>query len=107
MPQTARITGKTNKPASTPRECLMSVRELKRVSWLDAPAKLRELAATLEARKKPTSTVIVITADGKTMEVRGYGERTSGVEIAGYLSRALWIQNNCPSDVIEDPEGAA
>jgi hypothetical protein len=81
---------------------MTNIREIKKTSWLDAPAKLRELAAALESRGKPTTTVIVITADGTNMEVRGFGERTSGIEIAGYLSRALFIQNDLPNCALVD-----
>ena len=80
----------------------MPVHEIKRTSFLDAPGKLRELAAALEERKRPTTTVIIITMDGAQMEVHGFGERTSGIEIAGYLSRALWMQNNLPTQSVED-----
>jgi hypothetical protein len=86
---------------------MTNVHEIKRTSFLDVPAKLRELATMLESRGTPTKTVIIITADGSRMEVRGFGERTSGIEVAGYLSRALWMQNDLPTaDAVDEPPAA-
>ncbi len=83
-------------------DTVTNVYEIKRTSFLDVPAKLRELATMLESRGTPTKTVIIITADGSRMEVRGFGERTSGIEVAGYLSRALWMQNDLHTESAED-----
>lgn len=68
----------------------MSVHEIKRVSLLDVPAKLRELATEYEQRPVELRTAIVIVgySDGCVC-VRGFGERTSSLEATGWLHRGL------------------
>lgn len=68
----------------------MSVHEIKRTSLLDIPSKLRELAAEFEARPGELRTAIVVVGfDDGCVCVRGFGERTSGLEATGWLHRGL------------------
>jgi hypothetical protein len=84
-----------------------NVHEIKRTSWLDVPGKLRDLAAHIEAEGNKVRTIIVISSDGETVTVRGFGERTSPVEISGYFARAQWIQNYTPITQSIDPDPPA
>lgn len=68
----------------------MSVREIKRTSLLDVPAKLREIAAEYERRPDELRTAILVVGyRSGHVAVRGYGERTSALEATGWLHRAL------------------
>lgn len=68
----------------------MSVYEIKRVSLMDVPGKLRELADTFEQRSAELRTAIVIVGHASGhVQVRGYGERTTNLEATGWLYRAL------------------
>lgn len=68
----------------------MSVHEIKRVSLMDVPGRLKGLAAEIESRPTELRTAIVVVgyADGR-VAVRGFGERTSALEAIGWLHRAL------------------
>jgi hypothetical protein len=80
----------------------MSLHEIKRVSLLDVPAKLREMAAEYERRSGELRTAIVVVgyADGFVC-VRGFGERTSALEATGWLHRGLDVMT-AGSGVDED-----
>lgn len=68
----------------------MSVHEIKRVSLMDVPAKLRQLAGEFEKRPEELRTAIVIIGYGNGyVAVRGFGERTSALEGIGWMHRAL------------------
>ena len=68
----------------------MSVTEIKRVSLLNVPEKLRELAKAFEERPEALRTAIVVIGyDTGHVAVRGYGERTSCLEAVGWLNRGL------------------
>lgn len=70
----------------------MSVHEIKRISLLDVPGKLRELADEFEKRSAELCTAVVIVGyDTGHVAIRGYGERTSGLEAIGWLHRALTV----------------
>lgn len=73
----------------------MSVREIKRVSLMDVPAKLRQLAAEYERRSGELRTAIVVVGytDGFVC-VRGFGERTSALETTGWLHRGLDVMTS-------------
>lgn len=73
----------------------MSVHEIKRLSLLDVPGKLRELATQYAERPEELRTAIVVVgyADGFVC-VRGFGERTSALESTGWLHRALDVMTN-------------
>lgn len=64
--------------------------EIKRTSLLNVPQRLHELADELAKRPELTSVVVVIGGyPGGQVAIRGYGERTSGLETTGWLARAL------------------
>ena len=69
------------------------IREFKKTSYLDVPAKLRELADASESAQTggpPFNGVIVVLCYGSgSVAVRGYGEQTSPLQVAGWLARAL------------------
>lgn len=65
----------------------MSVTEIKKVSLMDVPAKLRALADEIERLKLPTVVVVIGYPTGK-VAIRGYGERTSALMTTGWLARA-------------------
>ena len=68
----------------------MSVHEIKRVSLMDVPGKLRELAAAFEKRPQELRTAIVVIGyETGHVAVRGYGERTTNLEAVGWLHRGL------------------
>lgn len=88
----------------------MSIHEIKRTSLLDCPQRLRELADDME--KNGLKTVIcVIGYPGGKVAVRGYGERTSGLEASGWLARAQTLMTEGAaaddSDIGRTPDGAA
>lgn len=66
----------------------MKIHEIKRASLLDIPAKLRELADAIEKNGQKTC-VVIIGCDNGQVHVRGYGERSSGLETTGWLHRAM------------------
>lgn len=80
----------------------MTVREIKRVSLMDVPGKLRQLAAEYERRSGELRTAIVVVGytDGFVC-VRGFGERTTALEATGWLHRALDVMTS-GSGVDED-----
>jgi hypothetical protein len=65
----------------------MSVTEIKHVSLLDVPAKLRALADEVERFNLRTVVVVIGYPSGK-VAVRGYGERSSALMTTGWLARA-------------------
>ena len=71
----------------------MSVAEFKKVSYLDVPAKLRELADQAERAQANgpsfTAVVCVLCYPGGSVAVRGYGERTSVLEMTAWLQRGV------------------
>ncbi|MGH6738127.1 MAG: hypothetical protein ACREDY_03665 [Bradyrhizobium sp.] len=93
----------------------MSVHPVKKVSYLDVPAKLRELADQVEAIKPVPieSVVIVLGYPHGQVAVRAYGKRTSGLEVAGWLARSLsaMTEHQCVDEydvpVGEPPKPAA
>lgn len=66
----------------------MSVHEIKRISYMDVPGKLHELAVHVEREKLQTA-IVIIGHDNGRVSVRGYGTRTSALEAIGWLHRAL------------------
>ena len=65
----------------------MSVHEIKRTSLLDCPQRLRELADDIEREGLKTVICVIGYPDGR-VAIRGYGERSSGLEASGWLARA-------------------
>lgn len=74
---------------------MSKVHEIKRISLMDVPAKLRQLADEFEKRPGELRTAIVTVgyADGY-VAVRGFGERTSALEGIGWLHRGLDFLTN-------------
>jgi hypothetical protein len=66
----------------------MSVREIKRVSLMNVPGKLRELADSCEKHDLRTA-IVIVGYPGGYCAVRGFGEKTSALEAIGWLHRAL------------------
>jgi len=65
----------------------VSVHEIKRTSLLDCPQRLRELADDIEREGLKTVICVIGYPDGR-VAIRGYGERSSGLEASGWLARA-------------------
>jgi len=70
-----------------------NLREIKRVSFIDGPAKLREWADQLEKIPTVKTVVLVIGYPTGHVAVRGAGERSSCLELAGWLSRGVTALN--------------
>ena len=71
----------------------MSVHEIKRISLMDCPAKLRQLADTFEREHLETAVVIIGQADGH-VTVRAFGTRTDALQVTGWLHRALDVMTS-------------
>lgn len=65
----------------------MTIHEFKKVSLLNVPQKLRELADRLEQLGEPFSVVCVIGRPNGRVSVRAFGERTDSLNVAGWLAR--------------------
>lgn len=66
---------------------MSNVHEIKRVSFLDVPGRLREIADDIEQKGIPTVVMVMGYANGK-VSIRSFGERTSGLMTLGWLARA-------------------
>jgi len=69
----------------------VALHEIKRTSLLNVPQRLRELADEMEKRKDERFAVTVVIGyldRGGKVAVRGFGERTSGLECSRWLARA-------------------
>jgi len=76
----------------------MSVTEVRHVSLIDVPAKLRDLADECERLKLTTAVVVIGYPNGK-VSVRAYGERTSALMTTGWLARAqTMMTEDCAAD---------
>ena len=89
---------------------MMSVYEIKRLSLMNIPGKLRELADYYERNVDSLGTAIVVMGhrDG-TVSVRGYGERTDALQCTGWLHRALDVMTDgstAEDETIAPQEGA-
>jgi hypothetical protein len=93
----------------------MTVREFKKVSYLDVPAKLRELADAAEKAQGGgpsfNGVIVVLCYPNGNVAVRGYGEQTSPLQMAGWLARGLTtMSQNFDADtdhVMGDPKPPA
>lgn len=63
---------------------------VKRVSFLNVPEQLRMLAQRIEDDPIVAASVVLILgrSDGR-VSILGYGERTSGLEVTGWIHRGL------------------
>jgi len=85
----------------------VSVHEIKKTSYLDIPAKLREMANDLENRSDIQNIAIVLGYQRGHVVVRGYGPRSTPLELAGWLSRGVTAINellNADNDRYPAPE---
>jgi hypothetical protein len=85
----------------------MSVHEIKRISLMDVPGKLRELADRCERDHRHT-VVVLIGHDNGSVDIRGYGDRTSALETIGWLHRGLDVMTSGSSSehYQDEPPGA-
>lgn len=65
-----------------------NIHEIKRISLMDVPAKLRELADRIE-RENFRTCVVIVGHDNGQVCVRSFGERTDALQTTGWLHRAL------------------
>ena len=72
---------------------MSNVHEIKRVSYLDLAAKLREWADQIERIPDIKTVTIVIGYPTGHVAVRGAGERSSSLELSGWLSRGVTAVN--------------
>ncbi len=71
---------------------MTDIRAFPKVSYLNVPAKLRELADAAERAQTGDpfrAVVIVLCYPNGRVAVRGYGEETSPLQMSGWLARGL------------------
>ena len=71
---------------------MTDIRAFPKVSYLNVPSKLRELADAVERAQTGNdpfrAVVIVLCYPNGRVAVRGYGEETSPLQMSGWLARA-------------------
>lgn len=86
----------------------MNVTEFPRTNLADVALQLRKLADWIETAKDEQFTCLVILGRAnQDVNVYGFGARTSGLEVQGWIARAAHQVAGCVERFIDEPPNAA
>lgn len=83
----------------------MNIVQFPRANLNDIAAKLREMADWRESVDENATVVLILGRASQDVSVYGWGHRTSGLEVQGWLARAAAHVMNCVRGFQNDSAG--